>query len=484
MDKIILIEIVIYFSLMLLIGVYFSLKKINYDEYLLGGDKIPGWVLALSERSTEASAWLLLGATGFAYSTGLSSVWLFLGMLGGIIVSWLLLAKRFMLERKKYGAITLPDYLSLKFPNHGKVIRLLGSLIIVPFFTFYIGAQLGGAGGTIEQVIGIDPLTGILILSGIVIIYSFLGGFLSVVWTDAVQALIMIATLVIVPAVALYVIFSQGISLNEELAAAGNGINSWTGGSVGFGLGLLIYTNLSWGLGYLGGQPHISARFMALSNENEVKKGRMTGIIWGGFAYGGAFLLGISGIVIYGTGHLDNPELILPFMLSDLLPSWLVGILISGVLAAIMSTASSQLLVVTSSVCEDLLKNTFKINLSEKKMVLISRLTVIIVGLVGLIIGLSSEMLIYVIVGWAWAGVGNSFAAAILLTFFWKKTSGAGVVAALAAGFISSIIWINTGLEELFTSRGATLIIALLAGVIVSILVPEKNEEKSLAEAY
>ncbi len=482
MNTIIIIEIVIYFVAMLGVGVYFSSKKMDYDDYHLGGNKIPGWILALSERSTEASAWLILGATGFAYTTGLSSIWLFIGMLLGIIVSWLLLAERFMNERKKYNVYTLPDYLSARFPAYSNWIRSIGALIIIPFFTLYVGTQFGGAGGTAEQSIGIDPLIGLWIIAIVVIIYSFLGGFLSVVWTDAIQALLMVLALVVVPIFALFKIYSMDLSITESLANAGEGMNSWTGGVVGLGAGLLLYTNLSWSLGFLGGQPHISARFMALRNKKDAKVGSITSIMWGVLSYAGAFLIGITAITLYGANTISNPEMIFPYMLTDLIPPWIAGILLSAILAAIMSTAASQLLVVTSTISEDILKKLLKLNLSENKLLIISRLTVVLVGAIGLIIGFMSEELIYVVVGWAWAGVGNSFAAAILLTFFWKRTSGCGVVAALLTGAIGTVIWVVTGLEEIFTARGATLILALISGIIFSLLVPDKKEKSSYGE--
>lgn len=482
LNTIILIEMIIYFIAMLGVGLYFGRKKMKYDDYHLGGDRLSGWILALSERSTEASAWLILGATGFAYATGFSSIWLFMGMLVGIILSWLLLAERFMEERKKYNVYTLPDYLSAKFPEHSNWIRAIGALIIIPFFTLYVGTQFGGAGGTVNQSIGIDPVIGLWIIAIIVISYSFLGGFLSVVWTDAIQAMLMVLTLVALPIFALFKINSMDLSISQSLMNAGEAYTSWTGGLTGLAAGLLIYTNLSWALGFLGGQPHISARFMALRNKKDAQIGRATGILWGVLAYSGAFLIGITALTLYGTNALDNPEMILPFMITELVPPWIAGILLSGILAAIMSTASSQLLVITTTISEDVLKKILNVKFSENKLVLISRFTVILVGAIGLIIGFTSKTLIYVVVGWAWAGVGNSFAAAILLTFFWRKTSGAGIIAALLTGSIGTVIWVSTPLEEIFTARGATLILALMAGVVFSLLFPRKEEKLSQNE--
>lgn len=481
MDPIILVFSLLYFAVLIGIGVFFGRKKQNYSEYHLavgGGKPVPGWALAVSERSTEASAWLLLGATGFAFTTGLSSVYIFIGMVLGVVVSWLFLARIFMNERKKYGVLTLPDYLAARFPKFNTWIRILGVLIIVPFFTLYIGTQIGGAGDTAEQAMGANSLAAMIIVAVVIIFYTLFGGFLAVVWADAFQGILMVVTLTVLPTIAMIQIFTSDISITDSLQSAGEGMGSWTGGLTGFGLGLLLYTNLSWALGYLGGQPHVSARFMSLDSEKEYRTGRRTAIIWALLAYSGSFAVGITGIVLYGTNGPSDSEMILPFMLNELLPSWVVGILLSGILAAIMSTASSQLMVVTSTLTEDLVKDLFKVNLSNKQLVTLSRVIVGVVGAVGLFVGLASTATIYEVVGWAWAGVGNSFAAAILLTFFWKKTSGVGVVAAMAGGFISTVIWINSPLEEVFTVRGASLVIALLAGIVFSLLFPGKTDDK------
>lgn len=476
MNSFILFEVIIYCAIMLGIGFYFSRKKLNQSDFILGGNKLPGWALAFSERATGESAWLLLGATGFAFATGLSSIWMFLGMAIGIIFSWLFFAKKFMSERKKYNVLTLPDYLAVKFPYHANLIRWTGGLMIVTFFMFYLGAQFAGAGKTLLATFGLNMTTGILLTAVIVITYACLGGFLSVVWSDVIQSILMLATLVIVPIVAFMEISSNNLSVSTALSQAGNGADSWSGGLTGFGLGILLFANFSWFFGYLGGQPQLSSRFMALKNEKDAKTASIVAIIWTFLGLGGAFLIGIAGLTLYGPGSFEDVEMLLPHMLLDLLPFWLAGILLAGILAAIMSTADSQLLVITSSVSEDILHKALGLKLTEKQLVTVSRVSVFIAGILGLIIALTSKSLVYTVVSWAWAGIGNSFSVAIILTFFWKRVSGAGVVAAIVTGFASTIIWISTPLDEMFTSRAATFFIALLAGIIVSLLLPEKKD--------
>jgi len=476
MHPVILAEMLIYCLGMLIVGYYFVRREMTQSDYLLGGHKLPGWALALSERATGESAWLLLGATGFAFSTGLSSIWVFIGIPIGIIVAWIFLAKRFMKETQKTGVLTIPDYLAVRFGKHAKTIRWLSALLIIYFFMFYLGAQFAGAGKTLSSTFGMSVTAGILLCAAVVVIYSCMGGFFSVVWTDVIQSFLMIATLVILPIVALIHIFLNDLSIHDSLIQAGPSFSSWTGGAVGLAIGVLIVNNFSWFFGYMGGQPQLSARFMALKNEKEANTARNVAIIWTILAYAGAFTIGLCGLALYKTDQFKDVEMVLPQMITDLFPSWIGGILLAGILAAIMSTASSQLLVLTGSVSEDIAHKALGLTLSEKALVRLSRVTVILAGVVGTVIALTSESLVYTVVSWAWAGIGNTFSVAILLTFFWKKTSGVGIIATIVSGFISTVIWISTPLDEMLTSRFSTFVIALIFGIIFSLIFPNQQE--------
>jgi len=477
MNTVILVEMIVYCLVMLSVGYYFVRKEMTQSDYLLGGHKLPGWALAFSERATGESAWLLLGATGFAFSTGLSSIWVFVGIPIGIIVSWIFLAKRFMRETQRTGVLTIPDYLAVRFGKHAKWIRWLSGLLIIYFFMFYLGAQFAGAGKTLSSTFGFSVTGGILLCAAIVVIYSCMGGFFSVVWTDVIQSFLMIITLVILPIIALIHIYHSGLSIHDSLVSGGSDFSSWTGGAVGAAIGVLIVNNFSWFFGYMGGQPQLSSRFMALKNVKEANTGRNVAIIWTILAYAGAFAIGICAIALYKQGQFSDVEMVLPQMITDLLPSWIGGILLAGILAAIMSTASSQLLVLTSSVSEDIAHKALGLTLSDKALVRLSRLTVILAGVVGTVIALVSDSLVYTVVSWAWAGIGNTFSVAILLTFFWKRTSGIGIIATILSGFVSTIIWISTPLDTMLTSRFSTFVIALIFGVIFSLLFPGRSEK-------
>lgn len=479
--NLILIEFLVYCFVILAIGYVFSKSSKTQSDFLLGGKKLPGWALAFSERATGESAWLMLGYTGFVFSTGLAGVWVAIGIAIGIIFAWLFLAKKFMTETDKYNVLTLPDYLAARFGQKANVIRWLTSILIAWFLMFYVGAQMAGAGKMLFTTFGMSPTIGVILATIVIIVISFGGGFISVVWTDMIQSIMMLVTLVALPIVGLIYIYTNDLSIGQSLVQAGSSFNSWFGGLTGFAIGVLFFNNFSWFFGFLGGQPQLSARFMALKDNKEANQGSIVAIVWTFLAYGGAFLIGLCAIAIYSQGSFADVETILPTMILDLMPPWISGVLLAGVLAAIITTADSQLLVVTSSVSEDIIHKAMGIEMTEKQLVWVSRLSVVVFGIIGMTIALVSDSLLYLVVSWAWAGVGCTLSPAILMTFFWKRYSSAGVVATVIAGLVSTILWISTPLEEIITSKFTTFFIASFFGIIFSLMLPDK-EQKSITE--
>ncbi|MGE4466098.1 sodium/proline symporter [Sphaerochaeta sp.] len=481
MDTTVLIVLILYLLVMLGIGYYFSRQNLNEDEFLLGGKKLPGWALAFSERATAESVWLLLGATGYVYTTGLSTIWLMIGTLIGIFITWLYIASRVMDETNKYGALTLPSLFSSKFPEHARLIRWFAGVVIAIFFTFYLAAQFSGAGKALHTAFGLNVNTGIIISAVVVILYSTMGGFMSVVWTDVVQSVLMLITLVVLPIVAYIKIQAAGISIPDSFAVAATPtFGAWTQGLTGFALAMMIVSEGSWLFGFLGGQPQLASRYMALKDTKDAHKGRNVALVWALLAYGGVFAIGILANALYGPKVVPDSEMILPFMINDLMPSWLAGLLLAGVIAAMMSTADSQLLALASSVTEDIIHKSLGIKLTEQQMVTLARLTVFIAGAAGLIIAYTSKSLIFTIVSYAWSGIGCTFSAALILALFYKKCSSMGIVVTLMSGLVVTIIWMNTPLEGIITSRAATFVIALALGALFSLIKPDKVKTEQL----
>lgn len=475
MQTVIYVEIILYLLAMLAIGIYFSKKDLTHNDYFLGGNKVPGWVLAFSERATGESAYMFLGAIGFIYVAGLSGIWVLSGMFFGVLASWLFLSKRFMMEQQKYKVNSLTDYIAVKFPKHADIIRWLASIVMVFFFVCYLAAQFSGMGKTIYSISGFSITWGTIIIAMIIIAYSCLGGFMSVVWTDAVQSFLMLFSFIIIPIVAFIEIKNQGLSVSAELSLRGGGADSWTGGLNGLALGAMLFTNFSWFFGWLGGQPQLSSRFMAITTEKERVTGRNMAIIWTMIVYVGAFLSAIFASALYSQGTLADPEMILPHMIFEILPPWVSGIIIAGILAAIMSTASSQLLVITTSISEDIIHKTLVWNITSKKLVHLSRFVALISGIIGIIISLKSESVIYSLVSFAWAGIGNTFSVVVLLIFFWKRVSGIGVIATIIVGAVSAVAWSLSPLEAIVSAKAATFFICLIVGIVFSLLYPDKE---------
>lgn len=474
-------ELILYFGGMLAIGWYYSRKEMTRADYHLGGKKLPGWILALSERSTGESAWLILGLPGLAFTMGLAAVWVAAGCVTGIVLAWMFLAREFRREADKYGTITYIDYFAAKYPRRALYIRWYASVIIVFFYVLYVAAQFKGGGKTLLKTFDLPAAWGLLITAVVVMAYASAGGFFSVVWTDAIQAVLMILTFIVTPLVMLGMVVDRGISVTGALAAASVpgkiALDSWTGGMVGLAMGAFLFLEFSWVFGYLGGQPQLSTRWMAMKDDRSVKTGMWVAILWTLFAYLGALAIGWLALALYGPKSVADPELILPHALLMSVPPWLSGILLVGAIAAIMSTASSLLLITTSAVTEDLYHKALGRQGSDRTLVRLSRLTLLAVGAVALAIAHFSGEDIYRVVSWVWAGIGCSFSPAVLCAFFWKRTSSAGILASMVSGFVATVVSMTTGLDRQVTSRFSTFVVSMAAIILFSLAFPDREKD-------
>ncbi len=478
------------------LGLWQARKTKSQADFVLGGSRLPGWMLALSERATGESAWLLLGFTGFVYASGLSAIWAGIGCLLGISTAWIVMAKKFRSEAEKSGALTMPEYFSYKFPRRAATIRVLSTLIITFFFVFYVGAQFAGAGKVLFQTFGLDPTWGQIIAAMVILLYASVGGFVSVVAVDALQSILMITTLVVTPLIMLVMVAgSDGPGLMQALSRAGEGMDSLTGGATGFAAGILIFNNLAWFFGYLGGQPQLNARFMGMRDERNVRIGRNIAVIWTVFAYAGVVFIGLGALALFGPKAVKDSEMILPHVLTELFPWWLAALLLAGAVAAMISTAQSMLLVAATSISQDVYQGIVHRGKAEdKKVLLVSRLATFGVGVFGLVLAMTTSDLIYTIVSYAWAGIGCSFAPAILLTFYWKRFGSAGLVTALVAGIATTVLWIAwpklvgflglsswaMDLEGTITARAVTFFVAMGLAILVTIFRPIETRAQDL----
>jgi len=397
----ILIVMVVYMTLLIAWGIYQGRKVKTSSDFAIAGRNLPGWVAALSERATGESSWALLGLPGAAYATGLMEVWTAIGCVFGIIVAWVLLAWRLRDEAAKYETDTFTDYIAKKHGEVGKWIRIVGSFTIVFFFFFYVGAQFLGGGKTLENLFGIDRLYGMLIVVVVVVPYTIYGGFRSVTYTDVIQAIVMIITLIVAPIAGVIYLSNQpegalyANSISEALNNAGPVYSTMTGGSAlsGFATGIVIAGAFSWFFGYLGGMPQLSTRFMAISDARQAKRARNIGVAWTIVAYTGALMIGWIAIAIFGPHGIKDRETVMPTVLTTLFNPWIAGILITGVLAAVVSTANSLLILSASELSENLIQPFRKTK--PQKALLQSRIVTAALSFIALIMAYFSYEPIY-----------------------------------------------------------------------------------------
>ena len=470
---------VLYLIFLIIVGIWtFKLNK-TQEDYLLAGRKLGPWVTAFSERASGESAWLLLALPGAAIAVGLGEVWTVVGITIGIIASWFLIAEKLRIETEKYHALTIPEYLHRRFKDNSNIIRLFSALIIAFFFAFYVSAQFHASGKVLKTLFDFDAVTGITIGAAVIVSYTLMGGFFAVAWTDLLQGILMIGTLIILPIAGFIDLQSSQMSFAESLSQAGPTHSSFTMGKEGFAALAVVFGGLSWGLGYLG-QPHLLIRYMAIKKPSDVKQARTIAILWAIPGITGAFLIGLVALNYFGPDyftHIDV-EQAMPLLAQELLPAIVAGLFISGAVAAMMSTADSQLLVSTSAITEDFIHQYLGKEMTSKKLVTLSRITIIILGLFSYIIALISEIQgknIFGVVSYAWSGLGSAFGPALVLTLWWQKTTRNGIIAGLLTGFFTTIIWANIDvLHSAVSERLVSFVLAFLAVIIFSLLDKKK----------
>lgn len=476
----------IYLGIVLVISFISARRVKTTHDFILGGKKFSGVSLALSERATGESAWLLLGLTGEAYLLGFKAIWIALGCVIGIGFIWFVMGNRLREETEKYDTLTVPGLLAKHFPGSEKVIGILSAVIVVFFFTFYIAAQFSGGGKILQDTFGLNPFWGMMLSSLVVIFYCMIGGFITVVVTDIFQSILMIITLIVLPIILILISLSQNIDALHTLAISGK--TSLVEGSGVAGI-LFIISGLSWAFGYTG-QPQLLARMMAIRNKQDVVYAKWTAIFWTIFAYLGALIIGYMGIVFVNnnfinpeqTGLTKDFEIILPVLINFFTAPIVAGLLLSGVISAMMSTASSEIIISSSAVTEDIYMNLKHKSTAEKiqhSKLWLNKLATLSVGLIALILAITVKDTVYGLVSYAWSGIGSSFGPALILLLFWKRLSRAGVIASLIAGTVSTIIWKNfllvpTGVSE----RLGSYFFALFMAIIFSLIIPEKNKDK------
>ncbi|MET0107814.1 MAG: sodium/proline symporter PutP [Candidatus Thiodiazotropha sp.] len=440
-----------YLLTLLIIGVVAWRRTRNLSDFVLGGRSLGSWVTALSASASDMSGWLLLGLPGYAYLAGLESFWLALGLLIGTWLNWRLVAARLRIASEAAGnALTLPEYLSNRFNDASGLIRISSSFFILLFFLFYTSSGLVAGGKLFEAVFGLPYLWAVASGALIIILYTAFGGFLAVSWTDLFQGLLMLLALVTIPLYVLVEIGGLEGFLSTVEGSNAELLNPLTD-SNGEPLGVIAIVSLmAWGLGYFG-QPHILARFKAIKQSGFVPKAQRIAVSWVFIALTAATLSGLVGIPIFETPLKDAEKVFI--RLVDLLFHPLVaGVCLAAILAAIMSTADSQLLVSSSTFTGDLYRLLLRKRASEAELVVVGRLAVLSIALIAFLLALDRESRVLDLVSYAWAGFGAAFGPTVLLSLYWKGMNRWGALAGILSGGLTVVLWkpLQGGLFDLY----------------------------------
>ena len=433
------ISLAIYFIAMFSIGIYsYFATRGDVTGFMLGGRNLNPAVTALSAGASDMSGWMLLGLPGAMYISGLSSAWIALGLTLGAYLNYLLVAPRLRVFTELLDdAVTIPEYFERRFDDRGHLIRILSSVVIIIFFAIYTTSGVVAGGKLFESSFGLNYELGLFITAGVVVAYSTFGGFLAVSATDFVQGCIMFLALILVPIVTINQIGSVA-QTEHYLMELSPAMLTLGGGSL---LGIL--SAASWGLGYFG-QPHIIVRFMAIRSVREIKIARRIGMSWMIISLTGAIAVGLVGAAYIKSigGNLSDPETIFIFLSNTLFDPLVSGFLLAAILAAIMSTISSQLLVTSCSLTEDIYHTFLRKKASDTELVLVGRLSIVAVALLAIFLAHDRDSSILSLVSNAWAGFGAAFGPVVLLSLFWARMTRQGALAGIVVGASAVLVWI------------------------------------------
>ncbi|WP_349927372.1 sodium/proline symporter PutP [Acinetobacter sp. A1-4-2] len=466
-----LITFLFYIVAMIAIGLLAYRATANFSDYILGGRRLGSFVTALSAGASDMSGWLLMGLPGAIYLSGLSEMWIAIGLIIGAWLNWLLVAGRLRVHTEvQHNALTLPDYFSNRFNDQKKILRVASAFIILIFFAIYCASGMVAGARLFENMFDLSYSTALWISAIATISYVFIGGFLAVSWTDTIQASLMIFALLLTPIVTI-LSFSDLSQMTLALEAARPQAMDIMG-DLSF---VAIMSLLAWGLGYFG-QPHILVRFMAADSVKSIPNARRIGMTWMTLCLGGAVAAGFFGIA-YFQQHPElagavtaNPETVFMELTKILFNPWIAGIVLAAILAAVMSTLSCQLLVCSSTLTEDFYKSFLRKNATQKELVWVGRLMVLLIALLAIWMAGNPESKVLGLVAYAWAGFGAAFGPLIILSLFWRRMTLNGALAGMLVGAVVVILWKNllgnTGVYEIIPG----FIASIIAIVVVSLL--------------
>ncbi len=441
----------VYILGMVLIGFIAYRSTKNFDDYILGGRSLGALVTALSAGASDMSGWLLMGLPGAIFLSGISESWIAIGLTLGAYLNWKIVAGRLRVQTEHHdNALTLPDFFASRFEDKSKILRVISALVILVFFTIYCASGIVAGARLFESTFGMSYQTALWAGAAATIIYTFVGGFLAVSWTDTVQASLMIFALILTPVIVIIAVGGLSDSLQVIQAKSVENLDMLK--NMNF---VAVLSLLGWGLGYFG-QPHILARFMAADSHRSIRRARRIGMVWMVVCLAGAVAVGFFGIAYFqnhpgqATGVTENGERIFIELARILFNPWIAGVLLSAILAAVMSTLSCQLLVCSSALTEDLYKNFLRKHATQRELVWVGRLMVLLVAAVAIMLASDPENRVLGLVSYAWAGFGAAFGPVVILSLIWKRMTRNGALAGIVIGAATVLIWKHYGWLDLY----------------------------------
>jgi sodium/proline symporter len=477
-DPLALMSFFFYLLIIVLIGIFSAkFSSSGLPQFFLAGRKLKEFVVALSAVVSGRSAWLLVGVTGMAFTIGAPAVWAVTGYITAEAFMFIFLGKRLRRYTSMMDNLTLPDFFQSRFKDESNILRILSVSIILIFMIAYVASQFLAGGKAFSTSFGVGETTGLLATAAIVLIYTMLGGFLAVSLTDMVQAFFMIFALLILPIIVIAHAGGWGeilIALRSFNPKFLNPFAFSTGGIIGF-LGI--------GLGSPG-NPHILVRYMSIADPKALRKSCLIGTVWNTLMAWGAVFIGLVGRAYYLNPKSlpgGDPENLYPFLASKHLHPLLLGIITASILAAIMSTADSQLLVASSGIARDIYQKIMARDkeISQKRLVLMSRIVVLSLVIAAIVLGSLAKQYVFWLVLFAWGGLGASFGPTLILALFWKRTSKAGIIAGLISGTVVTIVWNRVAaLKGIIYELVPAFFVSLFFTIFVSLLTNAPKEAK------
>ncbi len=465
-----LVAFVCYFCILLVIGVISHRKQNSNASFIVGNRSLNFWLTALSAHASDMSAWIFMGLPMAIYLDGLYGSWIAFGLIFGMFLNWQFVSIKLRTDTEKYNAFTLSSFFENRFKDTSGILRILTATILIFFLTHYLSAALMAMGMLLESVFAIDYYYGLAFSLGVVVAYTFGGGFITIAWTDLFQSIFLLGVIVLIPIVA-YLSMEDGWNAIQTVASNKIGYLSFFGDASETSLITVIFLAASWGLGYYG-QPHIITKFMGIKNSADLKKSKYVGMTWQILALSASIAVGIVGAAFFNY-NLENPQLVFIEMVKILFHPLVAGFIFCGILAANLSTMDSQLLVAASAFSEDLYKKLFRPTASPLELVRISRLGVVIIATVALLVAFLKDDTIIDSVLYAWAGLGSSFGPLVLMSLYYKRTNKYGAITGIFVGGILAITWhlINPMITDIdIPTMVAAFSLSLISIYVVSML--------------